>query len=152
MIKDSQIIQIYCGAFHSFFFKSNGEIWGFGINEKGELGIGNIKNQNKPILIMKDEQIEMINGKRINLFEWNPENHKFFTSSFQETILTFLLFLKRNQLLKFVKQPPPEGEFKSLSIYLDQRILKDFSLEYQLTSERKQFNKTRSMQSSFKEY
>lgn len=50
-------------------------------------------------------------------------------------------FLKRNQLLKFVKQPPPEGEFKSLSIYLDQRVLKDFSLEYQLTSERKQFNK-----------
>jgi len=49
-------------------------------------------------------------------------------------------FLKRNQLLKFTKQPPPDGEFKSLSIYLDQQILKDFSLEYGLTSEKRQFH------------
>ncbi|KMQ67101.1 AraC family transcriptional regulator [Chryseobacterium sp. FH2] len=50
-------------------------------------------------------------------------------------------FLRRNQLLKFMKQPPPNGDFKSLSIYLDQQILKDFSLEYDLISEKKEFNK-----------
>ncbi|MCA6069380.1 AraC family transcriptional regulator [Chryseobacterium sp. RG1] len=50
-------------------------------------------------------------------------------------------FLRRNQLLKFTKQPPPDGEFKSLSIYLNQQILKDFSIEYNLVSERKEYNK-----------
>lgn len=46
-------------------------------------------------------------------------------------------FLKRNQLLKFIKQPPPDEEFQALSIYLDQQILKDVSLEYGLVSEKK---------------
>ncbi|WP_027381465.1 helix-turn-helix domain-containing protein [Chryseobacterium daeguense] len=50
-------------------------------------------------------------------------------------------FLKRNQLLKFTKQPPKEGEFKSLSIHLGQQALKDFSLEYGMTAEKKQANK-----------
>jgi AraC-like DNA-binding protein len=39
-------------------------------------------------------------------------------------------FIRRNQLLKFVKQPPPGGVFKSVSIYLDQAALSDFSMEY----------------------
>lgn len=51
-------------------------------------------------------------------------------------------FLKRNQLLKFTKQPPPDGEFKSLSVYLDQQTLKNFSLEYRIIPESKPvFNK-----------
>jgi AraC-like DNA-binding protein len=37
---------------------------------------------------------------------------------------------KRNRLLKFNKQPPEQGEFKSLSLYLDQETLRSFSLEY----------------------
>lgn len=49
-------------------------------------------------------------------------------------------FLRRNQLLKFTKIPPANGDFKSLSIYLDQQILKDFSLEYGLTCEKKQLS------------
>jgi len=36
----------------------------------------------------------------------------------------------RNQLLKFVKHPPVNGEFQSLSIFLPQQMLKSFSLEY----------------------
>lgn len=50
-------------------------------------------------------------------------------------------FLRRNQLLKFTKQPPPDGGFKSLSIYLNQQVLKDFSVEYNLVSEKKEYNK-----------
>lgn len=37
---------------------------------------------------------------------------------------------RRNHLVKFVKQPPANGEFKSISIYLDQQTLRDFSMEY----------------------
>lgn len=39
-------------------------------------------------------------------------------------------FIRRNQLIKFNKQPPPGGEFRSVSIYLDQEILRNFSMEY----------------------
>ena len=39
-------------------------------------------------------------------------------------------FIKRNNLLKFTKQPPATGEFKSISIYLDQETLRKISTEY----------------------
>ena len=39
-------------------------------------------------------------------------------------------FIRRNNLVKFLKQPPPNGEFKSVSVYLDQETLRDFSIEY----------------------
>jgi AraC-like DNA-binding protein len=39
-------------------------------------------------------------------------------------------FIRRNHLVKFVKQPPPNGEFKSVSVYLDQETLRNFSMEY----------------------
>jgi AraC-like DNA-binding protein len=37
---------------------------------------------------------------------------------------------RRNHLIKFTKQPPPGGECASVSIYLDQETLRNFSLEY----------------------
>ncbi|UOQ53545.1 helix-turn-helix domain-containing protein [Hymenobacter cellulosivorans] len=37
---------------------------------------------------------------------------------------------KRNHLVKFSKQPPEHGEFKSLSVTLDQETLRRFSLEH----------------------
>jgi AraC-like DNA-binding protein len=43
---------------------------------------------------------------------------------------------KRNQLVKFVKQPPLNGEYKALSIYLDQDTLRAFSMEYGLQADR----------------
>ncbi len=46
-------------------------------------------------------------------------------------------FIKRNQLLKFIKQPPDGAEFKTLSIYFDQQTLRDFSIEYNYKSEGK---------------
>ncbi len=49
--------------------------------------------------------------------------------------------VRRNQLLKFVKYPPENGEFRSLSIYLNQQMLKDFSIEYGIIAEQKQFDK-----------
>lgn len=46
-------------------------------------------------------------------------------------------FIRRNQLLKFVKQPAAGGEFKALSVYLDQQTLCDFSIEYNYKAEGK---------------
>jgi hypothetical protein len=45
-------------------------------------------------------------------------------------------FVKRNQLAKFLKQPPPGGEFKSLSIILDQETLKSLSIEFGYTADK----------------
>ncbi|GAA4313634.1 hypothetical protein GCM10023149_09470 [Mucilaginibacter gynuensis] len=39
-------------------------------------------------------------------------------------------FCRRNTLLKFNKLPPAGGEFNSISIYLDQKTLRDFCAEY----------------------
>ncbi len=41
-----------------------------------------------------------------------------------------LWLTNRNHLLKFVKYPPANGEYKSLSIYFDEFFLQDFSKEY----------------------
>ncbi len=37
---------------------------------------------------------------------------------------------RKNQLLKSVKMPPPKGEFKSISIYLTQEMLRQYSNEH----------------------
>lgn len=35
-----KIVNIVCGSYHSFVQNSKGEIYGFGLNMKGQLGIG----------------------------------------------------------------------------------------------------------------
>lgn len=49
--------------------------------------------------------------------------------------------VRRNQLLKFIKEPPENGEFQSLTLFLDQQTLKNFSLEYGIVAEQKQYDK-----------
>lgn len=39
-------------------------------------------------------------------------------------------FIKRNQLIKFNKQPDPNTAFQSISIYLNQETLRDFSIKH----------------------
>ncbi|GAB2544429.1 helix-turn-helix domain-containing protein [Spirosoma aerophilum] len=44
-------------------------------------------------------------------------------------------FSRRNQLIKFTKEPPANGVYKALSIYLDQETLRNISLEYGYVAE-----------------
>ncbi|CAC9974345.1 helix-turn-helix domain-containing protein [Flavobacterium panici] len=39
-------------------------------------------------------------------------------------------FIRRNQLIKFIKQPDPNTAFQSISIYLTQEALRDYSIQY----------------------
>lgn len=41
-----------------------------------------------------------------------------------------LYFCRRNNLAKYTKFPPEGGEFRSISIFFEQHILRDFSLEF----------------------
>lgn len=49
-----------------------------------------------------------------------------------------LYSIRKNHLLKFIKHPPVNGEFKSLTIYFDEELLHDFSREYGYKVEKKQ--------------
>lgn len=44
------------------------------------------------------------------------------------------VLVKRNQLAKATKLPPPSGEFRSVSVFFEQTALRDYSLENKLTS------------------
>lgn len=48
-------------------------------------------------------------------------------------------FSRRNQLMKFVKLPPEGGEFKSVSILLDQETLREISAEFNYSSFNREF-------------
>lgn len=41
-------------------YNDNGELWGFGDSENGQLGIGNNINQYEPIILMQDKYIKQI--------------------------------------------------------------------------------------------
>jgi AraC-like DNA-binding protein len=43
--------------------------------------------------------------------------------------------IRRNQLLKYEKQPPEQGNFESLNIHLSQEMLKEFSRTYNFYAE-----------------
>jgi len=45
---------------------------------------------------------------------------------------------RRNHLVKFIKQPPANGEFKAISVYLDQETLRNFSMEYGYKAKKQQ--------------
>ena len=46
-----KIIAVYTGAYHSFVQNSKGEIFSFGLNIKGQLGIGNFDSKKNPTLV-----------------------------------------------------------------------------------------------------
>lgn len=55
----------------------------------------------------------------------------------QETLREGEIYcVKRNRLLKFVKYPPENGEFQSLSLRFDEQLLSSFSEEYGYTAEK----------------
>jgi len=64
LMKDSKIKSICCGAGHSMILKNNGEVFVFGLNRNGQLGLGNYNsiksNKTSPRVLMKDPTITLI--------------------------------------------------------------------------------------------
>ncbi len=50
-LRDMKITKVICGAYHSFVLNSKGEVYAFGLNMKGQLGIGSYDNKKKPTLV-----------------------------------------------------------------------------------------------------
>ena len=62
-MRDKKIRQIVCGEDHTFILKNNGELFAFGRNNYGQLGLGNNENVNVPTLLkdkIKDKKIQQI--------------------------------------------------------------------------------------------
>jgi alpha-tubulin suppressor-like RCC1 family protein len=59
-MKNERISQIACGNFHTVLLKNNEEVYVFGRNYNGQLGLGHNNDQNVPQLLMKDENINQI--------------------------------------------------------------------------------------------
>ena len=60
MTIDEKIRKISCGNYHNFLLKNNGELFVWGDNKDGQLGLGDNESRNKPTLLMKDEKISKI--------------------------------------------------------------------------------------------
>jgi len=60
LMKDSKIKSICCGAGHSMILKNNGEVFVFGLNRNGQLGLGNYQSKYEPTLLMTDLEIRSI--------------------------------------------------------------------------------------------
>ena len=59
-MQDKEIRQIVCGYYHSFILKESGELFAFGRNISGQLGLGDNKDRNIPTLVMQDKKIKYI--------------------------------------------------------------------------------------------
>lgn len=81
---------IHAGTSNSFIYEKNGRLSGCGMNDHGNLGIGNSNIQHKPVLIMSDPTIIQWKNDKI-IREWNLENHKYFLEDFKNKIFNFLL-------------------------------------------------------------
>ena len=46
-----KIVSVYAGAYHSFVQNAKGEIYAFGLNLKGQLGLGGHEDRKKPVLV-----------------------------------------------------------------------------------------------------
>jgi AraC-like DNA-binding protein len=57
----------------------------------------------------------------------------FTTQTFQQGDV---YFCRRNHFAKYLKCPPDGGEFRSISIFFEQEMLRDFSLEYNCKAEK----------------
>jgi alpha-tubulin suppressor-like RCC1 family protein len=50
-LKDMKVMSVFCGAYHSFIQNAKGELYSFGFNLKGQLGLGTFDDKKKPVLV-----------------------------------------------------------------------------------------------------
>jgi len=49
--QNHEIAQVSCGAEHSFSLTTTGELYSWGLNFKGQLGLGDFDNRCRPTLV-----------------------------------------------------------------------------------------------------
>ena len=67
-VNNNEIQQITCGLTHSLILKKSSELFVFGHNSNGQLGLGDNEDRYTPTLLMKDENIKQV---------WGVHKHSF---------------------------------------------------------------------------
>ncbi len=121
---DPIIRQIVCGARHTFILKESGELFTFGWNGRGQLGLGDYDDRNIPTLLITltpkaqvesefaripdstDDNIVSINGVKAEKNKWDPKKYFTLSNSMKKIIKNFLLvchYYKKKYNINMVK-------------------------------------------------
>jgi hypothetical protein len=103
-MSDINIKQVICRYNHTFILKNNGDLFGFGYNHHGQLGLGDINNRLIPTLLMKNTNITIINNHKIN-HEFTSNNYIFLPDKLKISIFIFLLVSKKYYINHNIKIP-----------------------------------------------
>ena len=74
---------------YTLILKHSGELFAFGYNYFGQLGLGDYVGRNKPTLLMTDNII-LINKHKIKI-KWDPLKYIYLSEQKKKEIKTFLL-------------------------------------------------------------
>ena len=89
-VKDNTIRQVICGGYYSFILKESNQLFIFGRNADGQLGLGDNNNRNTPTLLGTFDNIVSINGIILQI-KWNPDIYVTLTKTKKREIKDFLL-------------------------------------------------------------
>ena len=106
LMKDKRIISMACGYSHSLILKRNGEVWGFGSSDEGQIGRKKEKVKKPTKIEIGEKILKLIGQQNLNPFEWNFQNHQEFEEEIQQNIFTFLLCLKKKIPKQFLPPKP----------------------------------------------
>ena len=96
---DPEIKQIICGDYHTMIYRNNGDVLVFGYNSSGQLGLGDNQNRNKPVFLMNNINLKMINNTILTKVTWQKENYAKLLPTTKSRIFLFMLIRYR-----FLKQ------------------------------------------------
>ena len=92
---DPEIKQIICGIYHTMIYRNNGDVFGFGYNQAGQLGLGDYLNINKPVFSMNNINLKMINNTILTKVPWQKENYAKLLPTTKSRIFVFMLIRYR---------------------------------------------------------
>jgi len=104
LMKDTNVKSICCRGDYSMILKNNGELYAFGDNTYGQLGLEKDElNIHTPTLILTNSTINL-QEQQIQIM-WKHHNHIHYSTKFKQRIDTFMFFLKRNYMSTGLKIP-----------------------------------------------
>lgn len=100
LFNDTDIIDITCGQYHTLIYKKNGDLYGFGINDRGQTGKYNEYEYNMNFIL--NDEIKFLNNNVILHDYFHPQNMHRYSYFMYDNIIIFLLICKSLKKYKLV--------------------------------------------------
>ena len=88
--------------YHTIIYRNNGDVLVFGKNRAGQLGLGDNQKRNKPVFLINNINLKMINNTILTKVPWQKENYDKLLPTTKSRIFLFMLiryrFLKQYSL------------------------------------------------------